>query len=211
MKNKNIGPRAATRSMLEKDVPPKKKKKLSAGSRELVAVVDGKPTKVLAKKTERQLAKTFGERSHKIMEMIEMGDEDGGLTLLKKALLQATVRILPMAEEIMEETKAGRGTYQFVTLVSQIRELITDIQADQDRKYIANAVINNVLKPAFMDVAQDILTEHHVFRSKVESMLQPGRSQEFNSELMKLAKVLARNMTIKYREVEEKTFEAMKN
>ena len=92
MKNKNIGPRKVTRSLLDSDSTAPKKKKLKTGSNELVVVTSALPDK--PRSTKRALKAQFGERSDTILEMIEGGDEDGGLTLLKRALLKSVVNCL---------------------------------------------------------------------------------------------------------------------
>lgn len=176
-------------------------------------LVDAKKSKkkALDKKDRESLSSYFGEHSNKIMELIEMNDSDGAMTLLKKKLLQTTVDILPFAEDVLRGSGTSRGTYQFVTLVSQIRELMADIQADSDRKFIARSISDNIIRPAFMDVAQTMITEHHMFRSQAADLLEPENTKKFNDMTKDLAQLLARKMNEVYRNVEVKVFEALKS
>ena len=177
---------------------------------ELAETAPKKKKASLDKKDRESLSSYFGEHSGKIMELIEMNDSDGAMTLLKKKLLQTTVDILPYAEDVLRGSGTSRGTYQFVTLVSQIRELMADIQADTDRKFIARSISDNIIRPAFMDVAQTMITEHHSFKTHTAELLRPENTKKFNDMTKDLAQLLARKMNDVYRDVEVKIFEALK-
>ncbi len=162
------------------------------------------------KKTQQAIESNFGKHSQTIINMLEMNNNDGGITLLKKRLLQMTVNVLPAAEQQLVETGAQKGVYQFATLVSQIRELITDIKADEDRKYIAQSIAETILKPAFMGLAQDIINDHHDFRRATETYVKTEHVSKHSEELRNLAKDLANKMTVSYREVSQKIYDALK-
>jgi hypothetical protein len=188
-----------------------KEKKISK-SRELVVqsgVLD------LTEKDKRRIAKQtesfFGGKSSKIMEMLEMGDSDGGITILKKTLLMTIIRVLPMSEQILSASGTEKGTYQFVTLVSQMRELMADIQADKDKQYIAQSITEQILRPAFMNLAQEMINQHHDFRKRSDMFVVPEKSSRFSQELMELGKSLASSMQVEYRDVSAKINEALKN
>lgn len=217
-----------TRSQL-KDKPEKRKKKRSADldvdiesalaqdlkvklrpSSKLKTKVVGTDLVVTNKKTQLAIESNFGNHSRAIIQMLEMNNNDGGITLLKKRLLQMTINVLPAAEEALVNSGAQKGVYQFATLVSQIRELITDIQADNDKKYIAQSIAETILKPAFMGLAQDIINDHHDFRRTTETFIKTENVREHSTELRNLAKGLANKMTTSYREVSTKIFEALK-
>jgi hypothetical protein len=213
------------------DKPVKKKRKLDdadlkvrkkdksgeltkSQSRELAraggtALRTGKHTK-LDKKTKKELKSYFGEHSTAIMDMLETGDQDGGLSILKKKLLQTVIRVLPKAEEVLNESGTSRGTYQFVTLVSQIRELVADIQADKDRAYIAQSILETIIRPAFMEIAQQMMTKHHDFRKTSEDYVKSQHAQAYSASLLSLAKDLAADMNVAYRDVSTKLVEALK-
>lgn len=188
-----------------------KEKKLSK-SRELVVSIGAgglkpKEKKALAKQAESY----FGQNSIKIMDMLENGDADSGITVLKKTLLMTIIRVLPMAEEILSNSGTAKGTYQFVTLISQMRELMADIQADKDKQFLAQTVSEQIIRPAFMNMAQEMLMQHHAFRKKGDLFVQPTKNNYFSEQLLTLGKELAGMMNTQYKEVAEKLQEALKN
>jgi hypothetical protein len=196
---------------LSKTLPDPLRKTKDKKKKTSTELVVSSPANKLTRKEKTTLDSYFGDHSEKILQMIEMNDHDGAMTLLKKKLLQTTVDILPYAEDILRGSGTSRGTYQYVTLVSQIRELISDIQADQDRRYLARTIADNILRPAFMDVAQTMITEHHAFKTRTSEFLNEKHTKKFNDMTMELAQLLARKMNDVYREVEAKMFEALKN
>lgn len=181
----------------------KKKKKL-----ELV-IANATPTTKITADDKKIVKSYFAGHSKKVMEMLKAGDTDAGMSILKKSLLMTVIRALPKAELILNQSGAARGTYQFVTLISQIRELITDIQADGDRKFLAQSVMETILKPAFMDLAQDMINDHHQFRKNSAALVRSEKSQEFSSDMQVLATNLATKMQKKYTEIGSKLEEAL--
>lgn len=181
----------------------KKKKKL-----ELV-LANAKPTTKITADDKQIVKSYFAGHSKKIMNMLKAGDTDAGMSILKKSLLMTVIRALPKAELILNQSGAARGTYQFVTLISQIRELITDIQADGDRKFLAQSVMETILKPAFMDLAQDMINDHHQFRKNSAALVRSEKSQEFSSDMQVLATNLATKMQKKYQEIGAKLEDAL--
>lgn len=194
-------------------VPPgqkselKKKKKKKSSSTEIVVA----GTATLPAVSKKELKSYFGKHTSTILQMLEMNDTDGGLTLLKKKMLQTTVSLVPFAESMIRDTKSQRGIYQYTALVNQVRELIQDIKSDEDRKYLAQGLIESVIRPAFMEIAQRIITDHHEFRKTTERMLDPKFTQRFSEELQGLAKQLAKAMMEVYKEVESKTQDHLKS
>jgi len=237
MKMKIGGPRkvstSGTRSQLE-DKPRKKKKKVDTTDLDDTPVKkkkkkskDGELTKdqsyaiatvggsqlldnKLDKQSKKALKSYFGKHSLTIMEMLEAGDSDNGILLLQKKLLQTVIRVLPKAEEVLNESGTSKGTYQFVTLVSQLRELIADIQATKDRAYIAQSLLETIIRPAFMSVAQDMMTKHHTFRKLSEDYIKPNHLAKFSESLLALAKDVANDMNVAYKDVDVKLTEALK-
>jgi hypothetical protein len=163
------------------------------------------------RKLKKQAESYFGNNSTKIMDMLNAGDADGGITILKKTLLMTIIRVLPMAEEILTQSGTAKGTYQFVTLISQMREIMSDIQADRDKQFLAQSITEQIIRPAFMDIAQDMLTMHHDFRKKGDLFVVPEKSTYFSNQLFALGKDLAGHMQTRYKEVSEKLVDALKN
>jgi hypothetical protein len=235
---KRIGPKKVLKTA--SDVKSKKKKK-SSDTSEFVVDREGKPPKLKAepvskkdakrvsqmttqlknqlavigdvkpKAVEKAIIENFGEAAPQIVQMLEMNDNDGAIIILQKRLLQSSIAMLVHAEKLMTSTEGAKGTYQYATLVSQIRELITDIQAARDRSFIANQIIQSIIQPAFIDMAEMIMNEHSMFRKGLldDSIVPEKHVAQFNSSVRTLAQGMAQKMQRKYRDVEMKLMQQL--
>jgi hypothetical protein len=180
------------------EMKSKDRKKLAKVSSQLAVLSDITPRQV-----KQSINENFGASAPKIIDMLEMNDNDGALILLQKRLLQSSIAMLTYAETLMRDTTGAKGTYQYATLVSQIRELITDIQANRDRSFIANSIIDQNIRPGFIDLAEMILNDHQGFRKEMQELgiIKADRFPEFNNALRDLAKQLAVKMNNKYKDL----------
>lgn len=197
MKSSRVGPKKITSSLLSREGKTKKtkgKNKSISSSTELAIQVAPR----LPAAERRAIKAHFGDASTKIISMLELQDHDNALAMLKKKLLQSAISLLPLAESMVENTEGTKGTYQYVTLVSQIRELIGDLEAQRDRKFIAQNLIAEVIRPAFMDLAQFMIDDHHEFRKRMERFIKPSHISDFNLAFADLAKGLAEKTQQRY-------------
>lgn len=224
--------KSITKTMLLNDTAKKKMEKTFRVQKKVEKVVaedvDIVPSKKMSKRLKTQLATigqvtpreatraikaTFGESAEKINALLEMNDNDGALVLLQKRMLQSSVSMLIYAEKALVSSEGAKGTYQYATLISQIRELITDIQAAKDRKFIADALIVNAVQPCFMNIAEMMINQHQGFRKEVgkdeRDLIRDSGQQEFNAALRDLAKDLARKIHAEYNVLEVKIREQL--
>lgn len=185
----------------------KKLAKMSATLQNQLAVIG----EVKPRAVERAIAENFGEAAPQIVQMLEMNDNDGAIIVLQKRLLQSSIAMLVHAEKLMTSSEGAKGTYQYATLVSQIRELITDIQAARDRSFIANQIIQSIIQPAFIDMAEMIMNDHSGFRKDLldDDIVGEKHVARFNSSMRTLAQGLAQKMQRKYRDVEMKLMQQL--
>jgi hypothetical protein len=209
----NIDRNKKSSKLLKLEAEPVSKKdskkidKMSARLQTQLAVIgDVKPRAV-----QRAIADNFGEAAPQIVQMLEMNDNDGAIIVLQKRLLQSSIAMLVHAEKLMVDTQGAKGTYQYATLVSQIRELITDIQAARDRSFIANQIMQSIIQPAFIDMAEMIMNKHSGFRKELldDSVIPEKFVAQFNSSLRGLAQGMAQQLQLKYRDVEMKLLQSL--
>ena len=180
---------------------PKKKKK----KRTELALVDDEDDepKVSKNKTKMMLKTQFGKGAEKILRMLEQDDTDPAIALLYKRLLMSVVDILPMAELGIRKSKGTRGTYQFVQLISSVRELMVDIQSAQDRGMMGDMLVRSVIQPAFGDLAQDTVQEFSMIAADAKSTMTPEEYERFAPLLRESRARLANRMTFHYRAIQD--------
>lgn len=110
----------------------------------------------VSKSTLRKLNSMFGQRSDAIIAMLETTDTDGAAALVTRTLLQTLVDVLPVVERNVRRSKGARGVMPLNQVISQMRELLHDIQAYKDRDSLADSLIDRHMRPAFLDLAMQM-------------------------------------------------------
>lgn len=140
------------------DEEPKKKKKSTA-----LALGDAAISRLDAEGLET----IMGASAEKIQQLLEIGNADSAVALMQKRMLQALIDLLPHAEQNVRATKGQKGVYQINSLITSVRELLSDLQASKDRGAIGAMLIEKILRPAFLDLAMVIAQEEQALVSTI--------------------------------------------
>lgn len=183
---KSVGEAAAKRAeVAERQIAKKKKPKqvvevdpktVKKKRRDLVPV--DTPSTALAEVGNVKLESLFGDAAPTIIKMIEADNKDGATLLIYKRLLMTLVSKIPMAEKMLEDTKARRGIYQFNALVSQCRELMADIQSVRDRGMVGRNLVDTNVRPAFLDIATQLVQTNHRLKLAIKASSAPVSAQQ---------------------------------
>ena len=114
------------------------------------------PLKGIDKTALKSIESMFGQRSDSIIELLDVGNSDGALSLIMKTLLSTLVDTMPAVEGHVRRSGGQKGVYQLTQLSSQLRETCADIQAYRDRSNLGNKVVERYLRPAFLDIAVQV-------------------------------------------------------
>ena len=110
----------------------------------------------VSKRTLRRLNSMFGQRADSIIDLLETSDTDGAASLTTRTLVQTLVDILPVAERAVRRSKGQRGVMGLNQIISQIRELLHDLQAYKDRDQVGQTIVDRFIRPSFLDMAMQI-------------------------------------------------------
>lgn len=157
----------------------------------------------ISKKKIRGLTTMFGQRADIILDLLEDDSQtDGALTLIQRTLLQTMVDVLPVVERAVRTSRGKRGVYQLNQCISQIRELTTDIQSLRDRGQLGAAVVERVLRPAFLDLAVQISTAiTHIGESSKLYMKEEDYAKYRSEVIMPATRTLAKYVHDQYEDV----------
>jgi hypothetical protein len=104
----------------------------------------------------RRLQSMFGQRSDDIIDLLEIDNSDGALSLVSKTMMQTLVDVLPVIERNVRRSRGARGVYQLNQVISQIREMCHDIQSFKDKAQIGTTIVERQLRPSYLDIAVQI-------------------------------------------------------
>jgi hypothetical protein len=110
----------------------------------------------VSKRTLRRLNSMFGQRADSIIDLLELADTDGAASLTTRTLVQTLVDILPVAERAVRRSKGTRGVMGLNQIISQVRELLHDLQAYKDRDQVGQTIVDRFVRPGFMDMAMQM-------------------------------------------------------
>lgn len=156
--------KAAAEGLSEEDL------ELSPKSRALVAqaedvitsdvVIFDAPTGGKISKLGARAKRTIiGGSAEQIHQLIEHGNTDAATTLIYKKLLQSVVDTLPYMEMVIRKSKGTKGAYAYNSMVSSVRELMTDIQQTQDRGRQGEIMVERIIYPVFLEIVAIIMRE----------------------------------------------------
>lgn len=153
--------------------------------------------------TKKILRSRFGKRADAIIEMLDVGETDGAITTVQRTLLQTLVDVLPITEHAVRASSGRYGVYQFNQTISQIRELLNDIQASRDKGLLGQSIVDRCVRPAFLDVAAQIVLAFTTLNADASSRMSPEDAREYRKQVEAMKRQLADYLMNQYRSVSE--------
>ena len=146
------------------DVPVKKKKVVDLQlpkkvTKKSLALIEPKRLSKINSKDKEGMTSILGDAAEEIQQMLERNNNDSAISLMQKRMLQTIVDLIPYAESNVRESKGARGVYQINSLITSLRELMIDMQSTRDKGAIGDAMVEKVIRPAFLDIGMNVVLE----------------------------------------------------
>lgn len=183
------------------DARPKRRSK----SRDLLAV-NTSVTEVQSTPpadAEKVLRSRFGKKADAIIAMLDIGETDGAITTVQRTLLQTLVEVIPITEHAVRASNGRYGVYQFNQTISQIRELLNDLQATRDKGLLGQSIVDRCVRPAFLDIAGQLVLGLTNLNTAAAARMSPEDAREFRAQSEATKKQMADYLMAQYRAVSE--------
>lgn len=167
-----------------------------------------KKAKKLAKRLKRYKSIFKGKVSD-IQRFIETNDSDNAIDQAQRQLLLMLIELIPIAEDKYREFGNERAAYALNSLVSQIRELISDIRSEEDSSQLVQKILNNILHPTFLLLGQNLVDNMYHLRKQIEIYVKPEDMKIVNTRVNESAKNMASYLEEQYKHLMEKIPETM--
>ena len=154
-------------------------------------------------KEQKTLKSIFGERTEDMLTMIENNNRDGAVVLIYKQLLKSLVVMIPVLENVVQKSKGRFGTYQVNQLMSQTRELLADMQAVQDRGLLGRTLVQRYVRPAFLDIAMQMVENDHRVLNDVLQYVHPKYKDKIRTQILGSQRELAKYIQTQYQNISE--------
>lgn len=87
--------------------------------------------------------------------------------LVTRDTLASVLRQLPKAERNYKASGAERAAYAYTNLINQVRDLMADLRAMSSTDALADQVIVDAVRPAFMQLVNYLIVEIGAMRTKI--------------------------------------------
>ena len=154
--------------------------------------------KKLSKLKVEAMDSILGNSSEKILQLLESNENDSAVTLINKKLIQSLVDLIPLAEQNVRNSEGKQGVYQINSLISSLRELLTDMQSSQDRGMLGKALVEQVIRPVFLDIGMKIVEEYSMIAADAKESMDAKDYDAFRTYLKESRSRLAAIINAKY-------------
>lgn len=190
---------------IEDEFAPKKKKK--AGTALTIGSIDRVRPKSekAAKPSLATMQSIFKEDAQELVGLMEDGDEDSTLSRLNKRLIQSSINLIAQVEKGIHDSNGRYGVHGYTGLVQTIRELVIDLQNTKDRGAMGLTIAENIMRPAFLDMATSVMTEYASVANDLKDLVDPVVYAEFRKSQIDSRNRLATLMQEQYMKMRDET------
>jgi len=119
------------------------------------------------------------------------------------------VELIPYAEDEYRSNPKERNAYAMNSLISQARELVADIQAERDSKGLALRLSHEILSPAFVSMAQNVIDTIYYLKRTIDPNILPDEQRRVYKHMDEAARSIASYMEMTYNETRDRIIETM--
>jgi hypothetical protein len=123
------------------------------------------------------------ESVESVYHLLEINDTDSATQLLYKRVIQSAYKMLAKIESSMEESPGTRGAYPFNAVATTLRDYITDLQASMDRGRLAEGIIDNILRPMFLEIASSVVLEISTIEKEAKLKMSESDFSDFHTNV----------------------------
>lgn len=163
--------------------------------------------KKISKLNTKGMRSIVGDNAENIQQMLEKGENDSAVSLIYKSMVSALVDLIPLAEHAVRKSKGARGVYQINSLISSIRELLTDIQSAQDRGLLGQVLVENVIRPEVLDLGMLIAKEYAMLSDDCKQYLSKEEHTKISADLKLSRTRVADKLMSSYRTIQKSTID----
>lgn len=157
-------------------------------------------TEVLnARLTEEDLIGTedysmFREQVELISKQLE-DQPDNAVKQFQLSNLKMLIDLIPMAEKEFRNNPKQSNMYTLNGLITQCRELITDLLQEDNTQELINQIIQNIMIPRVASIANSIISFNFDVKREIEKDLKPERVERAFSTIDSLTKDFGKELT----------------
>ena len=118
-----------------------------------------------------------------VYHLLEINDTDSATQLMYKRVIQSAYKMLARIENSMNDSTGTRGAYPFNAIATTIRDYLTDLQASMDRGRLAENIIDNILRPMFLEIASSVVLEISTIEKEAKLKMNESDFADFHTNV----------------------------
>lgn len=170
----------------EKKTTVKRSKKKKVTKTPSTALVLHEPSGVVV--TDDHFGELVDSSFDTVYQLLEVNDTDNATQLLYKRVIQSSYKMLGRLETLMDDpTQTAKVAYPYNAIAGTIREYLTDLQMSMDRGRLAETILDNILRPLFLEMATTLVLQLGVIGKEVKVALGDEKFEDFNKMVLSVA------------------------
>ena len=170
----------------EKKTTVKRSKKKKATKKPSTALVLHEPSGVVV--TDEHFGELIDSSFDTVYQLLEVNDTDNATQLLYKRVIQSSYKMLGRLETLMDDPmQTAKVAYPYNAIAGTIREYLTDLQMSMDRGRLAETILDNILRPLFLEMATTLVLQLGVIGKEAKVALGDEKFEDFNKMVLSVA------------------------
>jgi hypothetical protein len=170
----------------EKKTTVKRSKKKKVTKKPSTALVLHEPSGVVV--TDEHFGELVDSSFDTVYQLLEVNDTDNATQLLYKRVIQSSYKMLGRLETLMDDpTQTAKVAYPYNAIAGTIREYLTDLQMSMDRGRLAETILDNILRPLFLEMATTLVLQLGVIGKEAKVALGDEKFEDFNKMVLSVA------------------------
>lgn len=150
----------------------------------------------------KRLVASFKDEIPSMQSLLDSDSDRASEKFQKNALLML-IDLIPIAEAKYREHAGEHAAYALNTLISQARELVSDIHASNDSRQLALTLTSDIVKPSILSISQNMVDNIYQLRRRIETYVKPNKSEQVNAAIDDVAKSFAVYLEEQYAQLHE--------
>jgi len=161
--------------------------------------------KKLSKIDKKEIVSIIGDDAEKLQNLFEDDNVARATQMLNRRLVQMLIDLIPQMETGIRRSKGRYGAHSLNGTIQTIRELVTDLNNAQDRGAIGQSIVENIIRPAFLDIATKIVEEYATVSAEVKDLLSDETYSALRRAQIDSRNRLADMVNSRYTEIRNET------
>lgn len=145
----------------------------------------------------------FKKSTDRLLKSVDT-NTDKAIPDAQREMLKMMIGLVSIAEQEYRKDHRQGNAYALASMVSGIRELISDIQATRDSQKLIDRLIIYVLQPQFIAMTQCVIDTNYAFGKSIQNKVNPDDLQEVLRNIKNNSKSIARHMDAAFNEIKLK-------